>query len=252
MSGSLPYQPIADAISTHVRTCSPEKLRAILGNSAVDLAKIAPEIGYKLPDLPQPEPQGTEAERRNLYSAVARYFNTLAAESPLILILDDLQWADAATLHLLNFLTLQGLERGRPQGSPLQEGKIKWTGDRWQSTVEVSELEIPHSVRLLIERRLVHLSPECRTTLAVAAVMGRQFSSTLLCQARNVSEDVVAEHIDNAIQLQIVASLSDPVGPFQDDRKVFQGDRKQAGREVFQGDRKLFQGDRKGRPYHTG
>jgi tetratricopeptide (TPR) repeat protein len=106
------------------------------------------------------------------------------------------------------------------------EGKIKWTGDRWQSTVEVSKLEIPHSVRLLIERRLVHLSPECRTTLAVAAVMGRQFSSTLLCQARNVSEDVVAEHIDNAIQLQIVASLSDPVGPFQ--------------------------GDRRGRPYHTG
>src|SRR6266853_3895289 len=114
------------------------------------------------------------------------------------------------------------------------EGKIKWTGDRWQSTVEVSELEIPHSVRLLIERRLVHLSPECRTTLAVAAVMGRQFSSTLLCQARNLPEDVVAEHIDNAIQLQIVASLSDPVGPFQDDRKVFQGDRK-----LFHGDRGL-------------
>src|SRR6266566_7107041 len=88
------------------------------------------------------------------------------------------------------------------------EGKIKWTGDRWQSTVEVSKLEIPHSVRLLIERRLVHLSPECRTTLAVAAVMGRQFSSALLCQARNLSEDAVAEHIDLAISTQILCSLS--------------------------------------------
>src|SRR5947209_11755587 len=93
----------------------------MLGNSAVDLAKIAPEIRYKLPDLPQPEPLGAEAERRNLYSAVARYFNTLAAEGPFMLILDDLQWADAATLHLLNFLTLQGMERGRPPAasSPL-------------------------------------------------------------------------------------------------------------------------------------
>ena len=50
---------------------------------------------------------GPEAERRNLYSAVARYFNALAAERPLILILDDLQWADDATMQLLNFLTLQ-------------------------------------------------------------------------------------------------------------------------------------------------
>ncbi|HZU67656.1 MAG TPA: AAA family ATPase [Ktedonobacteraceae bacterium] len=305
MSGALPYQPIADAITSHVRTCNPEKLRAMLGNSAADLAKIAPEIGYKLPDLPQPEPMGAEADRRNLYNAVARYFNALAAEGPFILILDDLQWADAATLHLLNFLTLQHLERGQQEstsspgkapGLPLYallyrpdevheahplraliatllragigeelrlqrlseeevhqllvnmaghpvglsfasevfrqtegnpffvgeairslvlEGKIKWVGDRWQSTVEVSELEIPHSVRMLIERRLVHLPADCRTTLTVAAVIGRQFSSALLCQARNLAEDVVAEHIDTAIQLQIIASLAD----FYNERK---------------------------------
>jgi predicted ATPase len=83
-------------------------LRSVLGTSAADLAKIAPEIRLILPDLPLAEPMGPEAERRNLYSAVARYFNALAAEHPLILILDDLQWADAATLHLLNYLTLQG------------------------------------------------------------------------------------------------------------------------------------------------
>src|SRR5205814_6628905 len=64
------------------------------------------------------------------------------------------------------------------------------------------------SVRLLIERRLVHLSPECRTTLAAAAVLGRKFSSALLCQARNISEDEVAEHIDDAIRAQILSSLS--------------------------------------------
>src|SRR6266566_6303006 len=108
MSGLLPYQPIADVISAHVKTSSPEKLRSVLGTSAVDLAKIAPDIRLTLPDLPLPEPMGPEAERRNLYNAVARYFNALAAEHPLILILDDLQWADAATLHLLNYLTLQG------------------------------------------------------------------------------------------------------------------------------------------------
>jgi predicted ATPase/DNA-binding SARP family transcriptional activator len=296
MSGLLPYQPIADAISAHVQTCSPEKLRSTLGNSAADLAKIAPDIRLKLPDLPQPEPMGPEAERRNLYNAVARYFNALAAEHPLILILDDLQWADAATLHLLNYLTLQGgvspfdsisgadkgsslplylllyrtgevhethplrgliaaLQRGgigeelrlqrlteeqvqqllvnmarqpvtpvfageifrHTEGNPffigeairslILEGKIIWTGERWQSTVKATELEIPQSVRLLIERRLVNLSPDCRTTLTLAAVLGRQFSSALLCKAHSLPEEVIAEHIDNAIQIQILSSL---------------------------------------------
>ena len=300
MSGSFPYQPIADAISAYVRQCSPAELRAMLGNSAVDLAKIAPEVRFKLPELPQPEPIGPELERRNLYSAVARFFNTLAEQQPLIIILDDLQWADAATIQLLNFLLMQGTEtrpsdstkaagkhgavplylmlyradsvhdthplRGlmgtlaragisddvrlqrlseaevhqllvniaghsvRPifaaeifrqtEGNPffigeairtlILEGKIKKVGDRWQATVDINQLELPHSVRLLIERRLVHLSPECRTTMTLAAVLGRQFSSALLSQARNLSEDAVAEHIDDAIQAQILSVFSDP------------------------------------------
>ncbi len=297
MSGLLPYQPIADAIGAHVRTCSPEKLRQVLGNSAVDLAKIVPEVRLKLPDLPQPEPLGPEIERRNLYSAVAYYFSVLAAERPLVLILDDLQWADAATMHLLNFLTLQSAGNGpfdgrdlsnksnamplylmlyrtgevhethplrgllaalvrgnigeelrlqrlneeqvqtllvnmaghdvqpifaneiyrQTEGNPfyigevirslILEGKLKWTGEYWQATVKPDELDIPQSVRLVIERRLVHLSPECRTTLAVSAVLGRQFSSALLCRASHFAEEIVAEHIDDAIQAQILTSL---------------------------------------------
>ncbi|HXZ04248.1 MAG TPA: AAA family ATPase, partial [Ktedonobacteraceae bacterium] len=296
MSGQLPYQPIVDAINAHVQTCSPEKLRSMLGSSASDLAKIVPAIRFKLPELPESQPLGPEPERRNLYNAVARYFNALATERPCILVLDDLQWADAATLHLLNYLTVQGgvspfesmsgtvkndllpfymllyragevfethplrgliaaLQRNgvgeelrlqrlteeqvqqllmnmakqpvtpvfageiyrHTEGNPffigeavrslIMEGKIVWTGERWQSTVKATELEIPQSVRLLIERRLVNLSPDCRATLTLAAVLGRQFSSALLCKARNLSEEVIAEHIDNAIQIQILSAL---------------------------------------------
>ncbi|MGZ3629461.1 MAG: ATP-binding protein, partial [Ktedonobacteraceae bacterium] len=313
MSGQLPYQPIVDAINAHAQTCSPEKLRSMLGTNASDLAKIVPEIRLKLPELPEPEPLGPEPERRNLYNAVARYFNTLALERPFILVLDDLQWADAATLQLLNFLTVQGgvspfesvsgnvknnslpfymllyragevyethplrgliaaLQRNgvgeelrlqrlseeevqqllmnmarqpvtpvfageiyrHTEGNPffigeairslIMDGKIVWTGERWQSTVKATELEIPQSVRMLIERRLVNLTPECRATLTLAAVLGRQFSSALLCKARNLSEEIIAEHIDNAIQIQILSSLnsanafgSDAVGYYGQD-----------------------------------
>ena len=300
MSGSFPYQPIADAISAYVRTCNPADLRTLLGHSASDLAKIAPEVRFKLPNLPPPEPIGPELERRNLYSAVAHFFNSLAEQRPLIVILDDLQWADAATMQLLNFLMMQstGLspfdtmsETGKRSAVPLYlmlyradavndthplrelmatlarvnmsedvrlqrlteaevhqllvniaghsvrplfaneifrqtegnpffigeairtlilEGKVKKMGERWQATVDIDQLALPPSVRLLIERRLLHLSPECRATMTLAAVLGRQFSSALLCQARHLSEDIVAEHIDDAIQAQILSVLSDP------------------------------------------
>lgn len=298
MSGSLPYQPVADALNAHITACSSQQLRSLLGNYAVDLAKIVPAVRLILPDLPQPEPVGPELERRNLYNAVAHYFNTLAAQHPLIIILDDLQWADAATMQLLSFLMMQSTgatpqqsslsPTNRPlplyillyragevyethplrellstftrhgmsdeirvqrlseqqvhqllvnivghavgpvfaaeifrqtEGNPffigeavrslILEGKVKWTGERWQSMVAANELEIPQSVRLLIERRLLRLPPACRSTLALAAVLGRQFNSSLLCQACNTSEDEIAAHIDDAISAQILSALYD-------------------------------------------
>jgi tetratricopeptide (TPR) repeat protein len=89
----------------------------------------------------------------------------------------------------------------------IEEGKLTKVGDRWQRTVALEELGLPQSVRLLIERRLAHLSPECRVTLAYAAVLGRQFNSTVLCQACNLSDDTIAEHIDDAIRTQILMVL---------------------------------------------
>src|SRR5207247_2450787 len=71
MSGSFPYQPMADAISAYVRTCSPAELRAMLGDSAVDLAKIAPEVRFKLPELLQPDPIFPGLELHHHSSAVA-------------------------------------------------------------------------------------------------------------------------------------------------------------------------------------
>ena len=301
MSGWQPYQPVTSAIGAHARTRSPEQLRAMLGESAAYLAKIVPEIRLKLPELPQPEPAGPETERQQIYNAVALYLTALAAERPTIFILDDLQWADAATMQLLNYLTIQTnsqlasaapfdapdafkpavplfmllyrsgevnethplrgligtltrmgiadelrLQRlneeevhqllmnmaghaiepsfaaeihRRTEGNPffvgeavrslVLNGKIVWIGDHWQSTVKVSELDLPPSVRLLIERRLASFSPECRATLTLAAVIGRQFSSGLLVQAAVVSEESIAEHIESAMQAQILASPAD-------------------------------------------
>ncbi len=287
MSGTLPYQPVIDILTAHIRSSSPEQLRSVLGDNAIDLAKIIPDLRVKLPDLPPPEPLGPEVERRNLYNAVVHYLNAIAAEHPLLVILDDLQWADTATLQLLSYVLLQRANQAeggalfflllyradevqethplrsllssqmrtghakelrllrlkaeevqqllvqmaghevRPsfsdeiykhtEGNPffigesiralVEEGKIKKMGERWQTTVALDELALPDSVRLLIERRLASLSPACRTTLAYAALLGRQFNSTLLCRTRNLSEESIAEHVDDAIRVHILTAL---------------------------------------------
>lgn len=84
MSGTLPYQPVIDMLTAHIRLSSPEQLRSLLGNNAIDLAKIIPDLRVKLPDLPPPEPLGPEVERCNLYNAVVSYFNAIASEHPFL------------------------------------------------------------------------------------------------------------------------------------------------------------------------
>ncbi len=289
MSTALPYQPIVDVIETHARSCSTRQLMQMLGNHAGDLARIVSEIRAKLPDLSHMEQQRLEMEPYNLYNAVAHYFRVLAAEHPLVIVLDDVQWADVATFQLLSYLasrayhtrdsstfpfyillyradeihekhplreliatlshqsTLQEIHlkrldekavqqmvassTGSPpdaiftdqiykytEGNPLfvgqlllsliQEGKVKKTGERWQVAVDIDDLTLPQSVRMLIERRLFHLSPASRTTLMTAAILGRQLSSTLLCKACNLAEEMVAQHVDDAIQWHILVPLS--------------------------------------------
>src|SRR5579884_3058631 len=106
MAGSLPYHPIIEAITSFVNASSSEELHQLLGNHACYLARMVPELRSRLPDLPMTEPQEPELERSHLFSAVAHFFNHLAAERPLVIVLDDLQWVDTATIHLLNYLML--------------------------------------------------------------------------------------------------------------------------------------------------
>ncbi|MGY1617298.1 ATP-binding protein [Geodermatophilus sp. SYSU D00691] len=91
-------------------------LRGVL--AAVDAAEAAeltrtdtPELARLLPRLaddPGPDddlPLDTEAARLRLFDAVARFLERLARRRPLLLVLDDLQWADESSLQLLEHVT---------------------------------------------------------------------------------------------------------------------------------------------------
>lgn len=68
-------------------------------------------------------------------------------------------------------------------------------------------LVIPQSVRDVIARRLAHLSAECSRLLALASVIGREFTLAGLARLGHVSEDVLLDVLDEAMAARVVSDV---------------------------------------------
>src|SRR5207248_9103331 len=102
MGGRLPYQPLVEALRTRLEAeNAPEDLLEDLW--LAELARLLPELRGRYPDLPAPTEDELTA-RGQLFEAVARLVEALAKPAPLVLLVDDLQWADEASLELLRYL----------------------------------------------------------------------------------------------------------------------------------------------------
>jgi DNA-binding CsgD family transcriptional regulator len=90
---SVPYLPFADAF----RTAPPHIEKAV---------KARPVLSRLLPDgAGQPrEADWAGLARQQMFGAVLSLMSELAAQSPVLLVIEDLHWADASTRHLVTFL----------------------------------------------------------------------------------------------------------------------------------------------------
>ena len=96
-----PFRPFAEAIAGYGELVSPQQLRADLGLAGPALARIAPRLGELLPDLTPPSALQPDEEQFRLLDAAAQFFTAVSARAPVLLVLDDLQWADAGTAMML-------------------------------------------------------------------------------------------------------------------------------------------------------
>ena len=103
--GAPAFWPWIQAIRVLLDRLDPQELRAALGPGAGDIAQIVAEVKDLVPDIEPPPQLGPEAARFRLYEAVTRLLLRVAAHRPVVLVLDDLHWADAPSLSLLAFLT---------------------------------------------------------------------------------------------------------------------------------------------------
>ncbi len=97
----VPYQPFVEALRHFVDHTPVHQSREQLGRYGGELVRLVPELAEQVGGLPPPLTSDPETERYRLFDAVAAWLSATAAAQPLLLILDDLQWAAKPTLLLL-------------------------------------------------------------------------------------------------------------------------------------------------------
>lgn len=117
---SAPYAPWVEVLGSLVGSLDADSLTEIVDRRAGDLARILPELVRRLPSVvPRPDLDADQSRWR-LFDAMAGLLVSAARRRPLLVVLDDLHWADTASLRLLAFvaeavqrepLLLLGLQR---------------------------------------------------------------------------------------------------------------------------------------------
>ncbi|TMC89904.1 MAG: hypothetical protein E6J12_08510, partial [Chloroflexi bacterium] len=97
---SLPYLPFLEAIGNHLSTQDIAALRERLGPAADELAQLFPQMGRAQP----PAGDAVQAKLR-LFEAILLLLRDAARERGLLLVLEDLHWADPATRELVDYAT---------------------------------------------------------------------------------------------------------------------------------------------------
>jgi tetratricopeptide (TPR) repeat protein len=98
----MPFVEIIEALLALASSVG--QFRALLSGNAAELAQIAPTLRRVFPDLPAPPELPTAQVRRYLFQSLFDFIARIAGNRPLLLLLDDLHWADESTLAMLTFL----------------------------------------------------------------------------------------------------------------------------------------------------
>ena len=104
--GAPPFWPWVQPIRAYVQERA-ERLQSEMGPGAADIAEVVSEVRAKLPNLEPPLALPPEQARFRLFDSITTFLKKAAQSQPLMLVLDDLHWADKPSLLLLQFLARQ-------------------------------------------------------------------------------------------------------------------------------------------------
>ena len=105
--GTPAFWPWVQLIRSYIHNRDPQALLSEMGPGAAAIAQVVSELREQLPDLPAPPPLEPDQARFRLFDSTTTFLRNASRAQPLVLILDDLHWADKPSLLLLQFLARQ-------------------------------------------------------------------------------------------------------------------------------------------------
>ena len=168
---AVPYGPIIDALRSRLRT-DPE---ALAGSGP-----LLPHLALLLPELAEP---AAETERATIFEAVRCALAHLAAEQPVAILLDDLQWSDETTLELIAALAgplqeMPVLIVGAYRSDGLPRGhRLRWLRNELRRGSRLEELSLDPLDRDGVTSLLKALLPEAPSPALTRAIHDRTMGS---------------------------------------------------------------------------
>src|SRR5271166_1244635 len=289
-----PYRPFVELLNHYVAHADEHLLRAHVESHGGELSRLVPALRDRLVQLPDPQSTDAETVRYLLYQAVVGLLAEVSSTHPVVVLLDDLQWADKPSLQLLRHLvasavpmrlmvvgtyrelelsgshplteTLVALQRERgindialagldiaevlafieatghsigdervrlaralhdeTDGNPFFVGEMlrhltetgaiaRNDGGRSVPTAQLTQDELPRSVRQVIGWRVARLGAEAGRVLSAAAIVGQEFDLELVARMVELDEEVVLGVFDAATAAALITEVRGGSGHFR-------------------------------------
>ena len=105
--GAPSYWPWVDPLRAYFQSVEPNSLRDQLGSGAGPIAELIPEVLGIIKGIESAPRMDPDQARFRLFDSIARFFKRASEDSPMLLVIDDLHWADQPSLLLLEFVARQ-------------------------------------------------------------------------------------------------------------------------------------------------
>ena len=119
-----PYQPFVQALRHLVRHAPTATLESYVRRHGGDLSLLVPDLVDRLGRVPTPRTTAESSDRYLLFSAVSGLLEDVGAETPVVVVLDDLHWADRGTLLLLKHVVTSTELPGLVILATMRQGEI--------------------------------------------------------------------------------------------------------------------------------
>jgi tetratricopeptide (TPR) repeat protein len=105
--GTMPYAPVLECLRGYIATQPEGAVTASIAPDAAELMLVLPELRRRFPDVEPTLRVEPDLERLRLFRSIGDVVQRFATRAPLVMTLDDLQWADKATVLLVQYLVKQ-------------------------------------------------------------------------------------------------------------------------------------------------